>query len=359
MRRSSVLRSLGICRHEHSLTPKEITVTQCANVRLTGTQLRLLEEGLLSAFRAYPNLERLLLYELGMPLNQIVVVQTTYRDQMMQLIQWAESDGRTKELLLAAVKEKPGNRELRTAKEAILGTSDRDDLEKIVLSNPQIFSDGDAWRKAMIRAEWTVCRAEKPEGLPVGTAFLVAPNLVLTNYHVAHDQKYGDFSKHPETVRLRFGFRILADGTPEAGTLYALHKEWDVHKSPVDQLDYALVRLAKEAGKDVIGNFQQAPKRGWNKLQRTAARESQGLFILQHPLGDTLKMANGGVANQAGDWLDYAVDTEEGSSGSPVFNNKWELVALHSRSGKGAVNRGVAISAILDDLPAEVSRLLG
>ena len=54
------------------------------------------------------------------------------------------------------------------------------------------------------------------------------------------------------------------------------------------------------------------------------------------------------------------MDTEEGSSGSPVFNNKWELVALHSRAGKGAVNKGIAISAILDDMEeAKVRALLG
>jgi V8-like Glu-specific endopeptidase len=56
--------------------------------------------------------------------------------------------------------------------------------------------------------------------------------------------------------------------------------------------------------------------------------------------------------------VDYEVDTEPGSSGSPVFNNRWELVALHSRAGTGQFNKGVAISAIADDLPAPVKALL-
>src|SRR5262245_53152757 len=213
MRPRSILRSWGISRHEHSLTHKEMTVTKSANIRLTGKQLSLLEPGMLDAFPTSDKLKRLLLFRLDEQLNHIAAEQANLRDKMTQLLQWAEAEGRTKELVLAAVEEVPGNPRLCEARETIYGAEERDDLEKIVLSNPQIFSDGDAWRMAMIRAEWTVCRAEKPEGRPVGTAFLVAPNLVLTNNHVAHDPKYGDFSKHPETVRLRFGFRILADGT--------------------------------------------------------------------------------------------------------------------------------------------------
>jgi V8-like Glu-specific endopeptidase len=70
-------------------------------------------------------------------------------------------------------------------------------------------------------------------------------------------------------------------------------------------------------------------------------------------------MANGGVKGRSDAWVEYEVDTEPGSSGSPVFNNQWELVALHSRAGTGQFNRGVAITAILDDLPADVKALLG
>jgi V8-like Glu-specific endopeptidase len=345
-------------RHDRGHGRGSVAVSQGANIRLTGKQLRLLEEGLLSAFRNYNNLDRLLLFELEEHLNEIVVQQANMRDQTFQLIQWAEAQGRTSELLLAAARDVPGNARLREAKESILGQGDHDGLEKIVLNNPQLFSNPDAWRMAMIRAEWAVCRVEKPEGRPMGTGFLVAPDIILTNFHVAHDPKYGDFGTHPEAVRLRFGFREPAEGAPEAGKPYALADVWDIHKSHSNQLDYALVRLAAAAGKDPIGTFQDAPARGRIPLLKVDVRESQGLFILQHPQGDTLKMANGGVAKVAGPWVEYAVNTEEGSSGSPVFNNKWDLVALHSRAGKGPVNKGIAISAIVEDLPDDVKRLI-
>src|SRR5262249_50807221 len=155
-----------------------------------------------------------------------------------------------------------------------------------VSTNPAIFSDPDAWRRAMIQAEWTVCRVEKPEGRAWGTAFLVTPDLVLTNYHVALDERYGNFRSHPAAVRCRFGFREPADGAPEAGVTYGLAADWEVHSSPVDRLDYALLRLARLAGEETVGDFQNAPRRGWLKLRKMDVRQSQGLFILQHPCGE-------------------------------------------------------------------------
>ena len=269
----------------------------------------------------------------------------------------AEAKGKTKNLLLAAAREVPGNTRLREAKQSVLGETDLDDLEKIVSSNPALFSDPDAWRRAMIQAEWAVCRVEKPEGQPLGTAFLVARDLVLINHQVAFDA-HATFRSHPESVRFRFGFREPADGAPEASRICRLASNWDVRSSPFGQLDYAVLRLDHPAGEDPVGDFKDAPRRGWLKLGKADVRQSQGLFILQHPGGKTLKMANGGVRQVSGAWVDYEVNTEPGSSGSPVFNNRWELVALHSRAGTGQFNKGVAISAIVDDLPDGVKALL-
>jgi hypothetical protein len=320
-----------------------------ASIRLTGKQLRLVEEGVRNAFVDYRDLERLVLYELDERLNDIVVVQATFRDQVIQLIQWAEAKGKTKDLLLAAVKEVPGNVQLRAAKEAVLGADELDDLEKIVSRNPTIFSNPDAWRHAMIQSEWTVCRVEMPEGKALGTAFLVAADVVLTNDHVAK------LLARPASARFRFGFREPAD----EGTTYGLATSWEIHSSPDDKLDYAFLKLSGRAGEGPIGDFQDAPQRGWLKLQKTDVGASQGLFILQHPGGNTLKMAYGGVKGRSGAWVEYEVDTLPGSSGSPVFNNKWELVALHSRAGMGQFNKGIAIAAIVDDLPKEVKAQLG
>src|SRR4051812_14510433 len=137
---------------------------QNADIRLTGKQFRLVEEGLRNAFVNYDDLARLVLYELDERLNDIVVERANFRDQVTHLVQWAEARGKTRELLLAAVKEVPGNPVLRSARDTLLGPGGLDELEKIVSSNPRIFSNPEAWRQAMIQAEWTVCRVEVPEG---------------------------------------------------------------------------------------------------------------------------------------------------------------------------------------------------
>lgn len=210
----------------------------------------------------------------------------------------------------------------------------------------------------MIRAERTVCRIERPEGKAWGTGFLVAPNLLMTNHHVK-DVPYGNFESNPSSVCLRFGFRELDNGQAEGGSLYSLSEDWLVHESGTDQLDYVVVRLDGTPAADPIGNFQNAPNRGWLQPSRGAIQLNQALFILQHPQGDTLKMANGGLKALNGSWLEYEVNTEPGSSGSPVFNNKWELIALHSRYGQASHNKGIAMPAILDDLPQSVRDELG
>jgi V8-like Glu-specific endopeptidase len=54
----------------------------------------------------------------------------------------------------------------------------------------------------------------------------------------------------------------------------------------------------------------------------------------------------------------YLTDTEPGSSGSPVFNSAWEVVALHAgavtavdpRTGDDIYeNEGINVNCILDD----------
>ena len=93
------------------------------------------------------------------------------------------------------------------------------------------------------------------------------------------------------------------------------------------------------------------------------------LNIVQHPAGEVKQIAirrNDFVGPLEGDAnrFTYLTDTLPGSSGSPVFNDEWEVVGLHRGSRKlpeqvylqgEAIrynNVGVLMRAILQDLPA-------
>ena len=338
--------------------------TTSAQIRLTGDQRKALFAAIRDAYHSYDTLKMCLLYEMNVRAGDFVREMVPLLQQISDVMDWAESRDRVKELIQALRANgwgNPNNQLLKRVAEELLPV---DDLEKIVSTNPELFSDPDRWRQMMVTAEQAVCRVENPEGRAWGTGFLVAPSIVMTNHHVKKEDA-GRFESSPASVRFRFGSRVLASGVAEGGVVYGLdaagglQRGWFVWESETDKLDYAIVRLDKPAGNETVGQFVGAPQRGWLSLKKHEVKINQALFILQHPLGDVLKLAPGGLKRQDPVWLDYEVDTEPGSSGSPVFNNLWQLIGLHSRAGTAQVNRGIAVSAILNDLPSRVKNQLG
>ncbi|MEJ2503434.1 MAG: trypsin-like peptidase domain-containing protein, partial [Gemmatimonadota bacterium] len=78
--------------------------------------------------------------------------------------------------------------------------------------------------------------------------------------------------------------------------------------------------------------------------------------IVQHPRGRPKEVAlhDNRVVRVRDRVIRYVTDTEPGSSGSPVFNNDWQIVALHraglTRDDGSAENEGVKVSAIVSYL---------
>ncbi len=83
--------------------------------------------------------------------------------------------------------------------------------------------------------------------------------------------------------------------------------------------------------------------------------------IIQHPKGrrKELSLHDNKVTYVYDKGIRYTADTEPGSSGSPVFNNEWDLVALHhagwSNADGEATNEGIRISAIVEYLVSQQS----
>ena len=63
--------------------------------------------------------------------------------------------------------------------------------------------------------------------------------------------------------------------------------------------------------------------------------------IIQHPGGRPKQVAlrDNQIIDLLPEFLHYRTDTEPGSSGSPVFNDQWELAGLHHSGVPGATTR--------------------
>jgi hypothetical protein len=222
------------------------------------------------------------------------------------------------------------------------------------------------------RMSGRVCRIELNDNDgTMGTGFLVGPQAVLTNYHVAEKFLKGT---HPaKRVRLRFDyFKPQPDSTPSDGVLVGLDLSkpdaWKLAESiyspgekagtldnpppTAEQLDFALLRLDRAIG----GESVEGKPRGWIDLpaNQPPLLGLPFLMILQHPDKLPLKLAfdtdpKTELKNE-GLRVRYQVNTERGSSGSPVFDKDWKLVALHHYGdpnfGDPKFNQGIPIGLV-------------
>jgi endonuclease G len=176
-----------------------------------------------------------------------------------------------------------------------------------------------------------------------GTGSLVSPTLLLTNHHVLPDADVARSSA------IEFNYQDGVDGQPLLSQL--LPFDPDRFFLADDERDFALV--AVRATPAELAAF------GFNRLIESEGKAIIGEFvtIVQHPRGEKKQVAlrENRIVDVPERFLHYAADTEPGSSGSLVFNDQWEAVALHHASVPapehrelgGFVNEGIRVSRII------------
>ena len=129
-------------------------------------------------------------------------------------------------------------------------------------------------------------------------------------------------------------------------------------------LDYAVLSLDTAVPQRVPSLFLGA-------LPQITNEQAFVVNILQHPGGKPkrLAMRNNAVARIDDNLIAYWTDTDYGSSGAPVFDDSWRVVAVHrayeERNGLqylgrsvGGANIGSRITKIVDDLRAKAPALV-
>jgi endonuclease G, mitochondrial len=341
-------------------------------MELKGYQVKQLREAFQSAFPGKSKLKLLVREELERNLDEIVG-GGSLTDIVAELIDFAEAEGRLVELVSAAIRRNPGNPKLRLFVESFgllpseprqiadlpygpefkwHGPTEQLELQGFLRPKPEIWDV--AFLSRGVDQAASVCRIElEGQKQAIGTGFLLGPDLVLTNYHVLQ-AGIADDPANITKFRLSFGRLTSAIGTETAGQTFVLADNPIVHSSPTNELDYVLLKVEPAIlNSDIIhpvSYIQTSPPKG------------SGIHVLQHPDGDSMKVVFGtngitGVYQENG-LIQYISQTSTGSSGSPCFNDDWQLVALHHAQRAttfGIVCEGILFSAIYPQIAGFLS----
>ena len=174
-----------------------------------------------------------------------------------------------------------------------------------------------------------------------GTGFLVGPGILLTNRHVLdYSDIQGDsllsivanavaeFDVEIVPQVIAPGRTRLVSSTP---AVFRLAPQTLLLTDAWNALDYVLIALESKS----IDGQHDISEYGYNRLSADMGKTVTGepVFIIQHPNGESKKISllnnRMMIRDEKSSYLYYEADTEPGSSGSPVFNRQWEVVALH------------------------------
>jgi V8-like Glu-specific endopeptidase len=161
----------------------------------------------------------------------------------------------------------------------------------------------------------SVAKVTMPQGS--GSGFLTRDHLFVTNHHVIHDEAEAraatlqfNYQRTPQDLDLQpVEFKL----DPDCGFATSIEGDWTlcrVHGDP--NTDWGAIELAP-----------------------TEVRRDERVIIIQHPAGGPKQIAfyHNLVTYADEKVVQYLTDTLPGSSGSPVFDERWRLIAVHHSGG--------------------------
>lgn len=170
-----------------------------------------------------------------------------------------------------------------------------------------------------------------------GTGFLVSPNLLLTNNHVL------PAAESARNSLVDFDFEDDESFKPRTPVVFGLAPDRFYYTDAT--LDFTLVAVQPAA------NDSGAELRTYGYLPLYASKDKvlvdEYVAVIQHPGGAPKKIAlrNNKVIDVFDDFVHYTTDTDRGASGAPVFNDQWQVVALHHAGVKKRDESGRVLAA--------------
>lgn len=188
----------------------------------------------------------------------------------------------------------------------------------------------------------SVGRIESPPGTAMGTGVLVGKQLLLTCNHIFERI----FDNGLDRAWVRFGYKVGKYGI-EMGDIF----EVDIrvvsrhNAQPGNTLDYALVRI--------VGKPEYRTALLFNGLLSA----TQNIRLIHHPRGEPAQISDVGQIIQANkDHIKHNIKADYGSSGAPIFDQRWCVVAIHrgalspGRSPAPDITEGLPLYSIWDDI---------
>jgi len=266
----------------------------------------------------------------GLP-KSFIAFQTRAIDNWHAILDEANKRGKVPDLIQVARKDYPEDPFLKRAEEGKLApvrgpVVDEDlswnselpvgTLEKLMGKASTLLPI--SFLEVGVRRARSVARVKLADG-STGSGFLTQKNLFVTNNHV--------FPKETDakSAVIQFNVQQTDVGLDLPSAEFHLKPDDAFATSLEEEHDWTAVRVQGDANADW----------GAIDIKPVDVKETDFVNIIQHPGGGPKQIAlyHNIVAYVDDNVVQYLTDTLPGSSGSPVFDSQWRLVALHHSGG--------------------------